>query len=331
MNNQINYVFSDDTKYDVVKLRPVNPGDTYFVKDEMTNKLIKIGEPEIKKLFSNTIKEFKKHLNEIIYANVNQNLKDLVSGIFKSEISKYFEETIQSLNLLNYKGEFEYVPNESNIGDIYKWNNRYFVFYENDKYQEILTVENALQLFYTKTEVDEKFFEIQEILARVELKSTEKIKDIEKILSNYVTLDEFSSKFNFYQTEINDLRNTYENKHINIIKNYDSELEKLTQYKNTINNKIKEIENLYSTLSNNVNNYKNILDEFELSANLFNTDLNELRLILLDLTDKTLNQEIQIKNISSNIIEIKNNIDLLLSENQSIITGNENNDNFNSK
>ena len=100
------FVLSDNTGYNVVKLGPMNPGDTYYIKDRLSGNLAKIGKDEIKKLLSNTLDKFKQCLNEVILNNLSLSLQNLISEIFNSEVKCYFEEMKNSLNLVNFKGEF---------------------------------------------------------------------------------------------------------------------------------------------------------------------------------------------------------------------------------
>lgn len=228
--------------------------------------MVKVGHADIKEFFTHSIKDLDNLLSEIIKRNANFNLEEIIETSFNREIASYFEQNVQTLNILNYKGEASTIPSTATVGSVYKVDNNYYLFYETSSYRQIYTLENIneiLQNFYTKDEVNDLLDQLNNRMENFEEIVSSGIQEMEAASNDFVTQAEFVEKFSIYEQQLNDYRESYETQLQNIRDNWIAKTNALDLYKQRNTQNINDYVEKYNKLKNKVATYQDQIDLFK--------------------------------------------------------------------
>ena len=201
------YLFIDETEHE--NLSQVNSNlTTVYSLNNLTGASKKI---ELKQLFSNS----KNELIQLISGLLNENLvkvKNEVHNYINSSLKEKIDLVISDLTILNFKGNVEELPKECKIGDIYcllKENNgkEYYICIENNKLQRILIdidTEYFIENYYKKNDIDQ-------ILVNLENEFNEKVNQLQTLIADTLTRNEFESLNLKYQKKIDELSGLIQN------------------------------------------------------------------------------------------------------------------------
>lgn len=324
-----NYVLSEDTRFDITKLRPVIPGDEYYLVNEVTKEVVKVGDPEIKKIFTHTIKDLDNILDEIVKTNLNTDFTNNIKGVFQTEVVKYFNEYVKNLNILKYCGEKSEIPESADVGSIVKVGNNWYLFYEENKYKQIITIEyidDVIKNFYTKEEIDKIVDSLNEKIADFKLSVLSGIEEIENVENNFVTRDEFIKKISEYEKQINSYRESYEKQIDDIKDNYDIEVAKINDFRERNESNIINYTKLYDKLKNRVDDYQQQIDSYASNISdvfgdieLLSSKLSTINSIISGIQNTLDEYSNLVDSMNNTINDLTNKVNELMKEDQKVI------------
>ena len=120
MGAPIHYILSDDPKYDAAGLRPLLPGDEYWLQNKETGELQKIGPVEVKRLFVKSRDDLISIIDYLIKKNARLEAEELIEYLLRKEIDKRAEEAVKRMRFLRYRGTVEQIPEEALPGEVYE-------------------------------------------------------------------------------------------------------------------------------------------------------------------------------------------------------------------
>lgn len=252
-----NYVLSENPQFDAVKLRPVIPGDEYYLYDKRTGTFTKVGPIEAKELFAHDIKDLQRIIDEIIKRNIFTDLSNFIDGTIRVRSTEILNDLLEKKRLFKYMGEiYGDFPADAKAGEVYSQNGTYWLKTNDHKWKQIFTYENAQELllnYYTKEELDERLSSLLNQMEELRAYVLTAYSGIEETLSNYVTKDAFIKKISEYEQQINDLRQLYEGNKTKIETEWNTKVREITDWRNreqdrikTIDEKCKNLEKAYS-------------------------------------------------------------------------------------
>ena len=310
-----NYILSEDPRYDVVKLRPIQPGDEYLLLNKNTGTLTKIGPQEMQTLFVHCIDDVKDILDGVIRKNIALDYSEYVDYLIKSKLQElgiWLEGMIASRMLVRYRGSCEILPNEANPGDCYCMGDKYYLRLPDMTWEQLVTQENLekiLENYFTKEELTAKIQEVQAEIAGLSSYIDSRASELSASLERYITKEEALAKLSEYETQIGIYRETYETQMDRLQSSWNEEMAALSAWRDeqqtTVDASIQRVEELQAQHSKQVEQISSFMAEKQLEISECNDQISG---ILVEFSD--------LQTLTSGLVQNLSNYEQLFSQMQ---------------
>ena len=202
MGIPVHYILSDDPRYDAAALRPLFPGDEYWLQNKDTGELQKIGPVEVKRLFVKSRDELIRIIDYLIKKNAHIEAEELVEYLLRTEIDKRAQETVKNMCFLRWKGEVEHIPENVFPSEVYVLDGRPYVINLEKKAVKVILEEDlqkALDNCCTFEEAQAKLNEVYAAIEEAREQNEATAASVREAVSKFVTVEEFIAKLSEYE------------------------------------------------------------------------------------------------------------------------------------
>lgn len=246
MATPIHYIFTEDPRYDAAGLRPLLPGDEYWLQNKETGELQKIGPVEVKRLFVKSRDELIEIIDKLVKKNASLEAQDIVEGILQREIDRRAEEAVKRMRFLRYRGEVDSIPETVFPGEVYVLDGRPYVVSLNGEATKLILEEDlqrALDSCCTFEEAQAKLDEVYAAIQEAREQNEATAASVREAVSKFVTVEEFIAKLSEYEQKVNEYRAACLEEQQKTRSNWEREIALLNAWKDL---KTQEITRFYS-------------------------------------------------------------------------------------